>query len=221
MAGLSEAGSAAPLAVVHADDQVVVADKPAGLLCVPGRGEDKQDCLAARVQARWPDALVVHRLDMATSGLVLFARGAAVQRQLSMAFAAREVSKRYVAVVAGELKVDDVWHEIDLPLVVDWPNRPRQVVDHARGKPSLTRCRALGPGPLPGTTRVELEPVTGRSHQLRVHLLAIGHPIMGDALYAPAEVAQAAPRLLLHAAELGLAHPATGEPVRWTSPVPF
>jgi tRNA pseudouridine32 synthase/23S rRNA pseudouridine746 synthase len=221
MEGLSRAGPGAPLAIVHADDHCVVADKPAGLLCVPGRGADKQDCLAARVQAAWPDALVVHRLDMATSGLVLFARGAAVQRQLSMAFAAREVRKRYQALVAGELAADGAWHEIALPLRVDWPNRPRQIVDREHGKPSLTRWRVLGPGPAPGTTRLELEPVTGRSHQLRVHLLAMGHPILGDGLYAPPAQAAAVPRLLLHAAELALAHPGTGQPMRWSSPVPF
>ncbi len=217
---LSSGAPAAPPALVHADAHCVVADKPAGLLCVPGRGADKQDCLAARVQAEFPDALVVHRLDMATSGLCLFGRGAAMQRALSMAFAARQVHKRYQAVVAGRLPAGDAWQAIELPLRVDWPNRPRQAVDPA-GKPSVTRWRALGPGPLDGTTRVELEPVTGRSHQLRVHLLAIGHPIVGDALYAPPDVAQAAPRLLLHAAGLALPHPATGAPMRWTSPLPF
>ena len=207
--------------IVHADEQVVVADKPAGLLCVPGRGEGKQDCLAARVQALYPDTLVVHRLDMATSGLCVFARGAQVQRELSMAFAARQVGKRYVAVVHGEpAAAGDGWRTIDLPLRVDWPNRPRQVI-HLAGKPSLTRWRVQGAGPLPATTRVELEPVTGRSHQLRVHLLAIGHPIVGDGLYAPDEVARAAPRLLLHAAELQMRHPGTGTVMRWTSPVPF
>ena len=211
---------AGPLRIVHADAHLVVADKPAGLLCVPGRGQDKQDCLAARVQAVYADARVVHRLDMATSGLCVFARGPQVQRQLSIAFAAREVNKRYVAVVAGELPQNATWGEIDLPLRVDWPNRPRQIVDRAHGKPSLTRWRVIGPGPLPGTSRVELEPVTGRSHQLRVHLLAIGHPIVGDTLYA-AGLRPAAPRLLLHAAGLELVHPGTAEPERWSSPAPF
>jgi tRNA pseudouridine32 synthase/23S rRNA pseudouridine746 synthase len=205
--------------ILHADAHCVVADKPAGLLCVPGRGPDKQDCLSGRVQALYPDALIVHRLDMATSGLCLFARGADMQRSLGEAFARREVRKTYAAIVWGEPVADR--GEIDLPLLVDWPNRPRQIVDHGRGKPSLTRWWREGPGPLAGTTRLRLEPVTGRSHQLRVHLLAIGHPIVGDALYAPAEVAGAAPRLLLHAAELALAHPATGEPVAWSSAAPF
>lgn len=203
---------------VHEDGHCLLVEKPAGLLCVPGRGEDKQDCLAARVQALHADALVVHRLDMATSGLWLMARGVAMQRLLSKAFADREVDKHYVAVVAGALEGSG---EIDLPLAADWPNRPRRVVDRVNGKPSLTRWRALGPGPALGTTRVELHPVTGRSHQLRVHLQALGHPILGDALYAPAPVAGAAPRLLLHASELRLAHPATAEPVSWHSPAPF
>jgi len=205
--------------ILHADAHCVLADKPAGLLCVPGRGEDKQDCLSARVQALYPDALIVHRLDMATSGLCLFARGIEMQRRLSEAFARREVRKTYAAVVHGTPA--QAHGEVDLPLLVGWPNRPRQVVDHERGKPSLTHWWCEGPGPIAGTTRLRLEPVTGRSHQLRVHLLAIGHPIVGDALYAPAEVASASPRLLLHAGRLELMHPATGEPVQWSSVAPF
>ena len=204
---------------MHADAHLVVADKPAGLLCVPGRGEGKQDCLSARVQARWPDALIVHRLDMATSGLCVFARGADVQRRLGMAFADRAVDKRYEAVVAGEPAGEA--GRINLPLLVDWPNRPRQKVDPQAGKPSLTLWRKLGRGPQPGTTRLQLEPVTGRSHQLRVHLAAIGHPILGDALYAPEAVQAASPRLLLHACALRLRHPASGDTVEWNSPVPF
>jgi len=190
------------LVIVHADDALVVADKPAGLLCVPGRGPERADCLAARVQARWPDALVVHRLDMATSGLVVFGRGAAMQRALSIAFAERRVDKGYEAVVAG-LPAEDSG-EIDLPLAADWPNRPRQQVDLIAGKPSLTRWRVLQRDPQRGTTRLALTPVTGRSHQLRVHLAAIGHAIVGDDLYAPAAWAAASPRLLLHACRLAL-----------------
>ena len=219
MAELSRDTDGLDVQIVHVDAHLVVADKPAGLLCVPGRGEGKQDCLSARVQARYADALIVHRLDMATSGLCVFARGAGMQRRLSMAFAAREVGKRYGAVVAGEPAGET--GEIDLPLRVDWPNRPRQMVDHELGKPSLTHWRKLGGGLLPGTTRLELEPVTGRSHQLRVHLAAIGHPILGDALYGPAEARVAATRLLLHAHALRLRHPATGNAIEWSSPVPF
>jgi len=203
--------------LLHADDALVVIDKPAGMLAVPGRGEDKRDCAALRVQSMFADALVVHRLDMATSGLMVFGRGAAAQRALSLSFAQREVEKRYIAVVAGRL--DDDAGEIDLPLIVDWPMRPRQKVDFERGKPSLTRWRVLAREA--ATTRVELAPVTGRSHQLRVHLLAIGHPIAGDALYAPPPVLASAPRLLLHASRLTLPHPTGGQRLTFTSPSPF
>jgi tRNA pseudouridine32 synthase/23S rRNA pseudouridine746 synthase len=181
--------------VVYADDRLVVVDKPPGMLSVPGRTEP--DCASARVQALYPDALVVHRLDQATSGLLLFARGAQAQRELSADFAERRVGKLYVAVVAGRLEGEGL---IDLPLGADWPNRPRQQVDFKRGKPSQTRWRVLAhEGP---DTRLLLTPVTGRSHQLRVHLAHVGHPILGDALYAPPAVAAAGPRLLLHASEL-------------------
>jgi tRNA pseudouridine32 synthase/23S rRNA pseudouridine746 synthase len=216
------------LRILHVDDHLLVIDKPAGVLCVPGRGPDKQACLAADAQALYPDALVVHRLDMATSGVWLMARGAAAQTHLSKAFAARRVVKRYVAIVAGVAGVADVvedapaeWREIDLPLARDWPNRPRSKVDHAVGKLSVTRWRVLGPGPHAGTMRLELEPMTGRTHQLRVHLAAIGHPILGDALYAPPTALAAASRLLLHASELQLPHPADGTLVAWHSVVPF
>jgi tRNA pseudouridine32 synthase/23S rRNA pseudouridine746 synthase len=203
--------------VLHDDDACIVVDKPRGLLSVPGRGAHLQDCMATRVQALFADALVVHRLDMATSGLMLFARGIEAQRRLSRAFAQREVHKRYVAVVHGALDAEQ--GEIDLPLIADWPNRPRQKVDHAHGKPSLTRWRVIDADT--DRTRVELEPVTGRAHQLRVHLLAIGHPILGDALYAPPEVLARADRLLLHAAQLRFAHPVSGETVAIESAVPF
>lgn len=202
---------------LHLDDALVVVDKPAGLPSVPGRGPGLQDCMAARVQASLADALVVHRLDMATSGLLLFARGKAMQRALSVAFARRLVHKRYVAVVAGEMAEDA--GEIDLPLIADWPRRPLQKVDHATGKPSQTRYRVIDRGE--GRTRVALEPVTGRSHQLRVHLLAIGHPIVGDALYAPPDIAARSPRLLLHASELALDHPAHGEALAFACAPPF
>lgn len=205
---------------LYADDHLLVLDKPAGLLAVPGRGPDKQDCLSARAQARWPDALIVHRLDMATSGLLVLARGAAMQRALSMAFAARRVQKRYLAVVAGRLASPAAdWGVIDLPLILDWPNRPRRMIDPAHGKPSLTRWRVLGYED--DCTRVELEPVTGRSHQLRVHLLALGHPIMGDQLYAPAALAARSGRLLLHAWRLEFDHPASGRRLQFESPAPF
>ena len=209
----------------HADPHLLVVEKPAGLLAVPGRGDDKQDCLSARLQAQYPDALVVHRLDMATSGLMVFARSPAVQRLLGDAFADRAVHKEYEAVVqglpTGTAADADGWHTIDLPLGADWPHRPMQKVDLDAGKPSTTRWQLLAHDPRADTARLRLAPVTGRTHQLRVHLQAIGHPILGDALYAPAAVQAAAPRLLLHAALLAFAHPVTGAGVRVRSPVPF
>jgi tRNA pseudouridine32 synthase/23S rRNA pseudouridine746 synthase len=210
--------------LLYVDEHLVVLDKPSGLLAVPGRGDDKQDCLSARAQAVWPDALVVHRLDMATSGLFVMARGAGMQRRLSLAFQERQVRKCYEAVVAGVLAAPpgpDGWGRIDLPLAADWPNRPLQKVDPTHGRPSTTRWRIISADRHLARTRVELEPVTGRSHQLRVHLLAVGHPIVGDRLYAPADVAAAAPRLLLHARDLAFRHPAHGESVAFHSPPPF
>ena len=206
----------------YADDFLLVFDKPSGLLSVPGRGADKQDCLASRVQARYPDALIVHRLDMSTSGLMVMARGAAAQRELSKAFAARTVKKRYVAVVAGRLEAPPQgWDVIDLPIIVDWPNRPLRIVDYQLGKPSLTRWRVLENDGAGGGSRVELEPVTGRSHQLRVHLRELGHPILGDALYAPPDVQALSARLLLHAWSLRFVHPLTGEALTFESAAPF
>jgi tRNA pseudouridine32 synthase/23S rRNA pseudouridine746 synthase len=186
---------------IHVDDDLIVVDKPAGLLAVPGLVS--ADNLWARVAACHADALVVHRLDMATSGLLLFARGPAMQRTLSAAFAQRAVNKRYVAVVNGLMATDA--GTIALPLAADWPQRPRQKVDFDLGKPSQTNWRVLSRDVAQATTRLELEPVTGRTHQLRVHLAAIGHAIVGDALYATAAVRDAAPRLLLHASALRLA----------------
>lgn len=210
------------LAVLHADAALLVLDKPAGMLCVPGRGPDKQDCLATRAQQQYPDALVVHRLDMATSGLLLMARGPAAQRALSMAFEQRRIDKRYEAVVDGrwDLPADaDGWGLIDLPIRLDWPRRPLSIVDPVDGRPSRTRWQLLSTDTT--TSRLALEPVTGRSHQLRLHLAAQGHAILGDALYASAAVQALAPRLLLHACTLALAHPVTGQPLRFSAPCPF
>lgn len=210
---------AGPLRIVFADEALIVLDKPSGLLSVPGRGPAHTDCLASRVQAQFADARIVHRLDMATSGLIAMARGQAMERALSIAFQQRQVEKRYLAVVAGLVGPDT--GEIDLPLITDWPNRPRQKVDTTMGKPSLTRFRVLDRHPSTATSRVELTPITGRSHQLRVHLMAIGHPILGDELYAPDAVRQASPRLLLHAAMLALPHPVSGQMLRLESPPDF
>jgi tRNA pseudouridine32 synthase/23S rRNA pseudouridine746 synthase len=202
--------------VLYVDDALVVVEKPAGMLAVPGRGEQMRDCAAARVQALCADALIVHRLDQATSGLLLFGRGATAQRAMSQAFAERRVTKRYTAVVAGLPAHDD--GSIDLPLAADWPNRPRQQVDVSRGRPSLTHWRVLARDAVAGTTRMALVPITGRSHQLRVHLLAIGHPILGDALYAPQYTA---PRMMLHASELTIPHPDDARPMHFCSATPF
>lgn len=183
--------------IVFLNEKLIAIDKPAGLLSVPGRGPDKQDCAWTRVQAEFPEALVVHRLDQATSGLLLFARGPEAQRALSRLFEQRLVGKCYEAVVWGELA--QAQGDIDLPLAPDWPNRPRQQVDAAHGRPSQTRWARLQVGD--GRSRLRLEPLTGRAHQLRVHCLALGHPIVGDALYDPE---RPAPRLLLHACRLEL-----------------
>lgn len=213
-----------PLQLIHEDAGLLVLDKPSGLLCVPGRGADKQDCLSSRAQQRWPDALVVHRLDMATSGLVLMARGADMQRALSHAFATQQVDKRYEAVVDGLLPDDGPggpWQEIDAPIAADWPRRPLRVIDPVNGKPSLTRWRVKQQLPLRRATHLALAPQTGRTHQLRVHLAHIGHPILGDMLYA-GEAAQArAPRLLLHATALAFVHPFTQRALRFESAAPF
>jgi tRNA pseudouridine32 synthase/23S rRNA pseudouridine746 synthase len=201
--------------ILHVDDALIVAEKPAGLLAVPGRGPDKQDCLSARVQASYSDALIVHRLDMDTSGLICFARGAEAQRRLNRSFEERLVGKRYCACVIGRL---DGSGEIDLPLVLDWLNRPKSKVDAVLGKPSRTRWRAIEYIAASDTTRVELEPVTGRSHQLRVHLAALGFPILGDPLYAPPIPAS---RMHLHAMALSFFHPTDGRPVEFFSAPPF
>jgi tRNA pseudouridine32 synthase/23S rRNA pseudouridine746 synthase len=204
--------------LIFADDYILVLDKPAGLLSVPGRGADKADSLATRAQQQFPDARIVHRLDRDTSGLLVLARGAEMHRRLSMAFAAREVDKRYVARVAG--KPEPAASEINLPIIVDWPNRPKQHVNHATGKPSLTRYSLLSHDAANNTSLLELEPITGRTHQLRVHLSAMGHPILGDTLYG-GMVANSAERLLLHARLLSFVHPASNAPLQFICAPPF
>jgi tRNA pseudouridine32 synthase/23S rRNA pseudouridine746 synthase len=210
-----------PLDLVYADDGIVVLNKPSGLLAVPGKTSDL--CLSLQVQAQFADALIVHRLDMATSGLMVMARGIAAQRVLNERFATRRVHKRYVAVAHGDCRAKETdtqqeWQTIDLPIIVDWPNRPLRKIDFETGKPSSTRWRCVTYDANRNASRLELEPLTGRSHQLRVHLQAIGHPILGDALYAPPDVAAASPRLLLHATELAFAHPINGEWISFASP---
>ncbi len=199
----------------YVDDALLVAEKPAGLLSVPGRLPENQDCVIARLQAQYPDALTVHRLDQVTSGLLLHARSKAVESALSVQFQQRQVGKRYEAVVEGVM-VDDTG-AVDLPLIVDWPNRPRQRVDLTLGKPALTRWQVLARDPDLQRTRVALEPVTGRSHQLRLHMASLGHPIVGDVLYGAAPAA----RVHLHACHLQFVHPLSGQGMRFDSPVPW
>ena len=210
------------LGLVYADESLLVLEKPAGLLSVPGRGEGKQDCLSRRAAQHYPDALVVHRLDMATSGLLVMARGIAAQRILNDAFAQRLVQKTYEAVVSGLVVTTDTeWQTIDLPIALDWPNRPLRVIDAKLGKPSLTRWKVLNTDATNHTTRLALEPLTGRSHQLRVHMKALGHAILGDQLYADPELVALSTRLLLHACVLEFVHPYSNQPVRFVSPAPF
>ena len=216
---LSDPEAASEIRVLYEDAAMLVLRKPAGLLSVPGRGEDRADCVASRIQARYPDARVVHRLDMATSGLMVFGLGLDAQRALGRAFETRRVDKRYEAVVAGHL-LPELGH-VDLPLICDWPNRPRQMVDHERGKPASTHWHVLTHEPTGAHTRVALHPITGRSHQLRVHLWSLGHPILGDELYGDNASRCAASRLLLHASGLGLPHPMTGEWLSFEDPTPF
>lgn len=206
------------LDIVFIDETLLVVVKPAGLLSVPGRGAGMADCLASRIQARFSDALIVHRLDMATSGLLVLARNADMHRQLSRLFQERQVEKSYVAVLEGLL--DDSAGTVELPLICDWPNRPRQKVDREIGKHSLTHYKKLGIDLISHSTRVELRPVTGRTHQLRVHMAALGHPIRGDALYG-GHASAGAGRLLLHAMDLAFIHPLTATALHFHSEPPF
>jgi tRNA pseudouridine32 synthase/23S rRNA pseudouridine746 synthase len=218
------------LDLIYCDESLLVANKPAGLLSVPGRGLDKADSLTARIQKEFPDARSVHRLDMSTSGLLVFARGADMLQRLSFLFRERAVKKFYIAIVSG--RVENTAGEVDLPLASDWPNRPRQKADLTIGKPSLTRYRLLENMKYPfhasihhgepglSASRIELEPVTGRTHQLRVHMAAIGHPVLGDELYG-GNVVSSAKRLLLHARELSFVHPLSETLLTLTSESPF
>lgn len=208
------------LSLLYLSEQLVVVDKPSGLLSVPGRGAGKEDCLSRRVQAEFPDAMIVHRLDMGTSGIVVMGRGAKAQRALSILFQERKVRKRYQALVDGRWTAAAAG-EIELPISVDWPNRPKQRVDHAMGRPSLTRYRVLDIDATRAVSRIELEPITGRSHQLRVHMEAMGHPILGDDFYGTPESCAKAGRLMLHACQIELGHPETGAPLRVDCPPLF
>lgn len=207
------------LTLIHADEHLLLFDKPAGLLSVPGRGADKADCMASRARQRYADAMVVHRLDMETSGLFLMARGEVMQKTLSGMFERREMEKTYLALIDGTPKHEH--GKIELPLICDWPNRPLQKVDHQIGKPAVTFYELVCSRPELNASLVRLRPVTGRSHQLRVHMLALGHPILGDRLYAPPAVREKAPRLMLHAHSLAFTHPVSGEVREFKTPADF
>jgi len=208
------------LAILYLSAQLIVVNKPSGLLSVPGRGAGKEDCLSRRVQAEVPDAMIVHRLDMGTSGIVVMGRGPRAQRDLSVMFQERRVRKRYQALVDGQWAAPFTG-EIELPINVDWPNRPRRKVDHVMGRPALTRYRVLDTSATQAMSRIELEPITGRTHQLRVHMQAMGHPILGDDFYGTPASCTKAQRLMLHACRIELIHPETGMPLCIDCPPPF
>ena len=209
-----------PLTLIHTDHQILLVDKPSGLLSVPGKGPHLADCLLSRVQAAFPEALLVHRLDRDTSGVMVFAMTPHAQRHLGLQFEKRQMKKTYIARLAGELA--EKTGTVDLPLIVDWPNRPLQMVDHENGKPAQTEWRVMRLEKADGadTTRVRLMPRTGRSHQLRVHMKALGHPILGDPFYSEGP-ARAFPRLMLHSESLRLRHPDGGVGVTFKAKVPF
>jgi len=205
------------LHIYFQDSDLLVVEKPSGLLSVPGRGPEKQDCLQSRLHKQIPDVLTVHRLDMETSGLMVYALSPDIHRDLSKQFQERVVRKTYQAIVAGIPSVAE--GRIDLPLITDWPNRPRQMVCFEKGKPSLTLWKIAAR--FDDCSLIELTPVTGRSHQLRVHMKKIGHPILGDSLYAPEIYRKKAPRLMLHALELGFIHPRSGQELSFRSEPDF
>ncbi|MEM9844377.1 MAG: RluA family pseudouridine synthase [Pseudomonadota bacterium] len=205
-----------PLEVLHEDHELLVVNKPEGLLSVPGKGPALADCLLSRVQQAFPTALLVHRLDRDTSGVMVFGLTPHAQRHLGLQFEKRRVRKSYLARVAGALTPKE--GEVDLPLAVDWPNRPRQKVCHETGRAAQTNWRVQRYDD--GETRVHLMPLTGRSHQLRVHMLALGHPILGDPLYNPDSVA-VHNRMMLHAQELRLRHPDGGTGMRFRAAASF
>lgn len=205
-----------PLDILYQDDLIIVANKPAGLLSVPGKLAGREDCLVSRLQAAHWDTLLVHRLDCDTSGVMIFARTKQAQGFLGQEFEKRRAKKTYTARVWGQLSPDQ--GHVDLPLGADWPNRPRQMVDHANGRPAQTDWQVISRDA--DTTRVRLSPLTGRSHQLRVHMLALGHPILGDPIYATGP-ARDFPRLMLHAETLSLHHPGRGDWISFNAPCPF
>ena len=205
-----------PLSVLHKDATIIVVDKPAGLLSVPGKLEGRKDSLETRLRAEFWDSLLVHRLDCDTSGVMIFARTKTAQGYLGQEFEQRRTEKTYIARVWGRLEHDS--GQIDLPIGSDWPNRPRQMIDKVNGRSAITAWKVIDSRDT--ETRVLLTPLTGRSHQLRVHMLELGHPILGDPIYATGAARQF-PRLMLHAETLSLHHPATGELVSFSAVTPF
>jgi tRNA pseudouridine32 synthase/23S rRNA pseudouridine746 synthase len=205
-----------PLNILYTDHHLLVVDKPSGLLSVPGKGEHLADCLLSRIQAAFPEALLVHRLDRDTSGVMIFALSAMAQRHLGLQFEKRQTKKVYYARVWGN--VAEKTGRIDLPIIVDWPNRPLQMIDHENGRQAVTDWRVVRHDA--NETRIRLYPQTGRSHQLRVHMKEIGHPILGDPFYATGE-ARDAPRLMLHAESLRVRHPEGGRGMNFSAPRPF
>lgn len=206
-----------PIAIVYRDDHLLVVDKPHGLLSVPGRGDHLFDSLLTRLEADFPEVLLCHRLDRDTSGIMVFALTKAAQRAMGRLFETKRVKKRYIARVAGQ--VAEPSGTIDLPLIVDWPNRPLQHVNHETGKPAVTDWQRVAVET--GATRMKLMPRTGRSHQLRVHMKELGHPILGDPFYADGPARDDPPRMMLHAEGLKFEHPDTGRMMRLEVPCPF
>lgn len=203
--------------ILYHDRNIVVVNKPSGLLSVPGKGELLKDCLISRLQKVFPDALLVHRLDLETSGVMLFALTPYAQRHLGLQFEKRQVKKTYIANVWGN--VENKTGEIEAPIIVDWPNRPRQKICWETGKSAFTKWRVLRKNKL--STRLRLMPTTGRSHQLRVHMLSIGHVILGDKLYAKGEPLEASERLQLHSESIKIRHPEGGKGIVFRSRNPF
>ncbi|NMP30303.1 bifunctional tRNA pseudouridine(32) synthase/23S rRNA pseudouridine(746) synthase RluA [Thalassotalea sp. M1531] len=205
------------LEIIYQDDDLVVLNKQSGILSVPGRLAEHQDCLQHRVMSVLPTATIVHRLDMATSGILIMALNKSAHVSISRQFEKRQTKKSYLARVYGHLTEKS--GEVDLPLICDWPNRPKQKIDHEHGKKAQTLYRVLKEEPQ--TSLVELTPITGRSHQLRVHMLALGHPIIGDRLYAHDKALALSNRLQLHAMNLSLSHPVTNQTLSFSAPCTF
>lgn len=208
---------AGPLPVIHADEHILVIDKPSGLLTVPGNRPERADCLESRARAEFPTARIIHRLDMDTSGVIVLALTAHAQAHIGKQFEKRMTTKSYIACVWGEMAEPS--GQVDQPIITDWPNRPRQMICHERGRRAVTGWQVLHVDK--GNTRVRLAPLTGRTHQLRVHMLHLGHPILGDNLYAPQDALTASDRLCLHAQQLEFRHPDGGAPVCFESSAPF